>query len=132
MFLGLALVVSGISASAATTGSVIQVSRKLRMSASEPPAPRDYYLDLGQLNGVKVGDLFTVFRVMAVMNENTGDSTNILRIPLGELKVILAGDYTSIARMAAPIDLRELPVMNYPIVMLGDEVELKTSLPFQQ
>ncbi len=102
------------------------------MSVGEISAPKDYYIDLGEQNGVKVGDIFTVSRVMSVLNESTGDSTNLLRIPLGEVKVFLVGEFSSIARLTAPVDPKELPVLNYPLVMLGDEVELKTILPFQR
>jgi len=132
IFVGIFAGLPGELTAASVTGSIIQVSRKLRMTSAETSPPKDYYIDLGEQHGIKVGDILTVSRVMAVVNENTGDSHSVLHIPLAEVKVFLVGENASVARLAAPVDAKDLPVLNYPSVMLGDEVELKTSLPFQQ
>ena len=113
-------------------GSVIYVSRKLRMSSAEANPAKDYYLDMGSYHGVREGDVFQIYRTTAVLNGVSGLASNVIRIPLGELTVYLAGEYTSVARLTALPDPKKTPMMDIPVVMIGDEVIQKTSLPFPQ
>lgn len=129
------LSVMEVSSVAAVEGSIVQVSRRLRMSAKDPIAPKDYYIDLGESVGVKIGDLFKIYRVIAVVNMASGYSPNLVRIPLGELKVILVGEHTSVGRLSARVVATELPSLDYPDFMLGDlvePIEAKINLPIQQ
>jgi hypothetical protein len=116
----------------ASSGSIVQVSHRLQMSSKEPVPPKDFYIDLGMNDGVKEGDVFSVYRTVNVVNMVNGYSPNLMRVPLGELKIFLVGEYTSIARMANRIAEADLPVLDYPDFMLGDVVDLKSNLPFKQ
>lgn len=128
--LGFSLVTEAIHAAPASDGTIIYVSRKLRMSSSEGAPPRDFYIDLGQHQGLKLGDILTVTRVQPILNGVTGDSNNFIRVVLGEIKVTMLGEFSSIARVLSHTDPNELPVMDYPGFMLGDVVKPKSSLPF--
>ena len=37
------------------------MARRLRMSYAEPIPPKDYFIDMGQRDGLKVGDVLEVF-----------------------------------------------------------------------
>ena len=100
------------------------------MSASEPAAAKGYYVDLGERQGLKLGDILEVFRVQPVLNGVTGDASNFVRIHLGDLKIILLGEYSSIGRVQGLADPKDLPVLDHSTFMLGDIVEVKSSLPF--
>lgn len=100
------------------------------MSANEPASAKDFYVDLGERQGMKLGDILEVFRVKPVLNGVTGDASNFVKIHLGEIKIILLGEFSSIGRINAVTDPKELPVLDHAGFMLGDEVEPKSSLPF--
>lgn len=127
----LVLVVMAHSAHADITGEIINISRKLRMTMAEPPSPRDIYINRGELNGVKPGDVLQVFRETVILDALTGSASSLVRIPMGEIKVILTGQYASVARITSLRPVSELPVLDFPWIMMGDQVELKQSLPFQ-
>jgi len=117
-------------ASPSGEGNIIYISRKLKMSSLDATAPKDFYVDLGDQQGLKTGDVLEVYRVQPVLNGVTGDANNFVRVRLGELKIILLGEFSSIARIHTLADAKELPVLDYPAFMLGDVVAAKTSLPF--
>ena len=123
-------VFASVSFAAAPDGSIIYITRKLKMSAAEPATAKDYYVDLGERQGLKLGDILEVFRVQPVLNGVTGDASNFVRIRLGDIKIILLGEFSSIGRVQSVADPKELPVLDHPGFMLGDVVEPKSSLPF--
>lgn len=110
-------------------GTIIQVLTKLRMNSAEPPSAKDYFIDVGRRLGVKEGDIFEVLRPYSVMDHTTGEVTELLTIPLAEVKVFLVGEHSSIARVVAYRDPQTLPVLEYTSILLGDEARLKSSLP---
>lgn len=113
----------------ATTGSIIQVTRKLRMSANETLPPKDYFLDLGQRNGVKVGDVYEVTRQIPITNAFAGGAWHLMKVTLGEVKIYAVGESTSVGRVEVERDPSSLPAMEYQSFMIGDGVQLKTNLP---
>jgi hypothetical protein len=124
----------GINAigSAIPSGSVIQISHKLSMTSTETSPEKDYFIDVGAKDGVKAGDTFDIFRKLTVINVPTGNVTDLLKVPFGEMKVYLVGDSASVAHISRPPEFKDLPVIEYTGVMLGDEVRLKSNLPFKQ
>lgn len=102
------------------------------MSAKEPVPAKEFYIDLGMNDGVKEGDVFSVYRTVNVINMVNGYSPNLMKVPLGEIKIILVGEFTSIGRTLNRVAEADLPVLDYPDFMLGDVVDLKSNLPFKQ
>ncbi len=113
------------------------------MSSLEAQAPKDYFIDLGQRNGVQPGDVLQVYRMVPVMNQLTGGAWHLMKVVLGEVKIYIVGESTSVGHLESDRDLSSIPVHDYPNFMLGDQVELKaplvalpeavekSSLPFQ-
>ena len=130
-FILIALVGFGSLAGATPSGSIIQISHKLKMTAEEPLPEKDFYIDLGSRDGVKVGDSFDIFRKLTVTNVPSGGAVDLFKLPFGELKVYLVGDSASVAHITRTPEFKDLPVVDYANVMLGDDVRLKSSLPFQ-
>ena len=114
-------------------GSIIQITRALRMSNSEAMAPKDFYLDVGHRHGVKEGDILEVYRWLPVNNVFLGAPYHLVKVMLGEVRITIVEDSTSIARLHRYREAKELPAMESPSIMLGDQVKVnsKTSLPFQ-
>lgn len=132
MKLFLFIVLIGISSHAyadQTAGNIIQVSRKLRMSHLEPLPPKEFYIDLGARDGVKAGDILEVFRMLPVVNSMSGGAWHLMKVTLGDIKVTLVGDSTSIGRIATEREPASLPSIEYQGFMVGDQVETRSQLP---
>jgi len=110
------------------SGSIIQVTRRLRMSYMESLAPKDYFIDLGHRNGVQVGDILQVYRMVPVMNQLTGGAWHLMKAVLGEVKIYMVGESTCVGHLESDRDLSSIPVHDYPNFMLGDQVESKAPL----
>lgn len=109
-------------------GNVVHVSRLLRMTNTEPIAAKDYYIDLGQKQGVKEGDTFNAYREFAMLDEVTGEASSLMKIPVGELKVFFVGEMASIAKLSA-VRGPDAPKLYYSSILMGDRVVAKQSLP---
>lgn len=118
-FLLFALLVA-FPAQATVQGTVIFISRKLRLSSDEPISAKDFYLNRGDRHGLRTGDSVEIYREMSVLNGLTGNSVTLVRVKLGEMKVLATGDFSAVARMETMSDPRDLPSLDYPGVMLGD------------
>lgn len=101
------------------------------MASSDPVPEKDYFIDVGSRSGIKPGDTFDIFRKVTAVNVSSGEAAELFQVPFGEMKVFVVGEYASVARITKAPEFKDIPVMKYNGVMLGDEVRLKSSLPFQ-
>ena len=118
-------------AEATVTGTVIQVARRLRMTYLEPLPPKDFFIDIGERDGLKIGDTIEAFRYVPVPNRMSSGDWHVMRVSLGELRLKQVGESTSVARFERDREISSLPAMDYQSLMLGDQVILKTGLPFK-
>ncbi|MBY0371580.1 hypothetical protein K2X33_12910 [bacterium] len=110
-------------------GSILQSTRRLRMSSIEPLPVKDFYVDLGVRDGVRVGDVFTVRRPVSVTNGQSDANVHLVLVPMGELRVLAVGETVCITRPENTIDSSLLPAFQYAGFMVGDEVLTKSHLP---
>lgn len=113
------------SPSPAVNGAIIQVNRKLRLSYNDPMPPKDYFIDLGTRNGIKVGDILEVTRQMPVRNSLSEGPWHVMKVSLGEMRIYVVGESTAVGHMEFEREPSSLPTMDFPTFMLGDEVALK-------
>jgi hypothetical protein len=120
-----------LPAMAVSSGSILQVTRKLRMSNAEPLPPKEFYIDVGHRDGTREGDVFEVSRQIPVTDAEGGGDWHLMQVTLGEIRVYLAGETVSYAKVYKTRTPDELPAMDYTAFMVGDQVWKKTSLPFR-
>ena len=107
---------------AASDGTIVQVSRKLRMSRNDPVPPQEFYLNIGKRDGLKLGDRLNTYRSLPVVNVLVGEPWDFVKVDLAELRVFLLGESTSVARVVRMKPSTELPGMEHPFIMVGDRV----------
>ncbi len=116
----------------AADGSIVQVTRRTVMSARDQRPTKDFFIDRGSRHGVKTGDVYRVLREMSVVDGRAGGQSHLVRVHLGDLKVIELGETASLGRVTQLRPAKELPAMDYPTFLVGDLVEKKaetTNLP---
>lgn len=101
------------------------------MSAKEAVPAKDFFFDLGSKDGVRDGDILAVFRELPVMDGLAGMPNQAVRIPLGEIRVVTAGERISVGRQHSAREAADLPAMLSSTFMMGDAVQMKSGLPFR-
>lgn len=111
-------------------GTIIHASRPLRLSYTEPLPPKDFYVNLGVRDGVKLGDRLAVRRNLGVGDAFSDASAHLVPVPLADLQIVAVGETACIARVdPGPAAPAALPSLQYMGPMVGDEVFAKTGLP---
>lgn len=111
-----------------SSGSIIQVQRKIKMTEADPLPPKEYFIDLGERDGLHAGESLEVYRQIPVINGQSGAPWHVLRVKIGDLRVDYVGETSSLAREQDGRDLASLPPLEYQTFMLGDEVFRRTGL----
>lgn len=87
---------------------------------------KNYYVNIGLQQGVKVGTELKVYRLMNLTNPYSTEKNVTFRVEVGELRIIHAEEENSIAELSKLKSeskiLTEIPSLN-----IGDQVGVKTS-----
>lgn len=113
----------------AGSGSILHASRRLRMSVTEPLPAKDFYLNLGARDGLRVGDKLTVQRTVAVRDLYQDGKVHLIPVLLGSLQIIAVGQTAAIGREESMTPAASLPGFQHMGFQVGDEVLAKTDLP---
>lgn len=98
--------------------------RKTLPLNSSQPVLRDYYINMGSQQGVSVGSLVNVIRRTPVIDIYRNKTQGDLLIQIGRLRIIHVEKTMSVGRIEKEADTRQIPVVQFEKVMLGDRVEL--------
>jgi hypothetical protein len=103
--------------------SVFEIRKTLPLSENEP-VYRDYYINMGTDDGLRVGNYVSVHRHSPVIDIYRNKAQDDLIVPLAHMKVIHAQKTMSVARVVSHTNPEQIPVVQFEQVMLGDRVEL--------
>ncbi len=109
------------------TGYIVETERKGKESITSPDT---VYIDLGEIDGVKPGDLFTVFRWgKEVKDPETGSSLGRIVHVLGKLVVIKSIENSSTAEIVQSFDVINVHDMitDYEAISIPDFRQLVAS-----
>lgn len=110
-------------------GEVVFVERRIALSEGDVPL-KEYYLNVGKMDDVQVGDVFHVFRELPVVDVRVGEPLEFIPVKIGEIQITTTGESTSVGQMLGMLDPRSLPKLDYAVIMVGDRVKRKLGLPF--
>lgn len=125
--LRLILVLLTLAPTLHANGVIVHAARKLRLSYAEPTPEKDFFINLGRRDGVRVGDKYPVQRPVSVRDSQTDGTIHVMGVPVGVFEVTVVGETAAMGRQ----QLFATPAvsMQYLTFMVGDEVLTKTSLP---
>lgn len=119
LFLGLCFV----TAAFAERVHIFDVRRNLPMS-SKDVVYKDYYLSGGRDVGLRENMVLTVYRISPLHDHARNEARGNMRLRVGQLKILAAGEKNAIARAYKSSDPKQAPVLDVEAFQMGDVVEL--------
>ncbi len=90
------------------------------------PQKKNYYVNIGLQQGVKVGTELTVYRILNRTNPYSTDKNVTFRVEVGELRVVHAEEENAIAEFSKSKKDSKV-FMEIPSLNIGDHVGVKTT-----
>lgn len=87
---------------------------------------KNYYVNIGLLQGVKVGTELKVYRLLNRTNPYSTEKNVTFKVEVGELRVVHAEDENSIAELSK-LKTDHNVFIEIPSLNIGDHVGVKTS-----
>lgn len=106
--------------------SIVEVKSNIPLSDKDP-VYHDYYINSGLNQGIKHNLVVTATRKVTIRDATGTQSYGDMMVPVGQLKVIFAGEKFSVARPLKQISREEQPLIDQTGFMIGDKIELKGS-----
>ncbi|MAF89704.1 MAG: hypothetical protein CL674_00420 [Bdellovibrionaceae bacterium] len=103
--------------------SIFYVKKSLKMENDEQPK-HDYYLNAGQVDGLKRGMVVKVYRKIPFQDTGIVKLNEELQVNVMELKLIHVQDKLSVGRVFKSLIGDESPVLDYSAIMIGDQVSI--------
>jgi hypothetical protein len=103
--------------------SVYDIKKTLPLHEREK-VYRDYYVSMGTDAGVKMGSILAIYRRQGTVDQMHNENHDDLAVPIAHIKVIQAGKTMSVARLESLVPKKQIPVLEFNTVMLGDRAEL--------
>jgi hypothetical protein len=120
---GCVLLGSG-SRALASDFSVYEVFRSIDLGESDRQPPKEIFINMGSLQGVRKGSVLDVYRKISSFDNLTEKLAGEHMIPVGRIKVIHADEKTAIARVDRFVSLEQEPALLPQSIMIGDLVRL--------
>lgn len=102
---------------------IFEVRKKLQMKSTDPII-RDYYVNAGQVMGLKAGANVQVSRNVPLSDPNNQEAQTHMELPVGTMKIIYANRTMSIGRFHSLAPSQENPILDNELFMVGDKVNL--------
>lgn len=102
---------------------VFDVRRPLAMENNEV-LPKDYYLNAGANDGLKVGVILTVYRHQTLYDVYQNKSPGDLVVAVGELRIVHVQGDICVARLENLHKHDDYPNVDFDAIMVGDHADL--------
>ncbi len=104
---------------------IYAVAQNLPMGEPEEIITKNYYVNIGQQQGLKSGSVLNVYRSVAMSDPYETKNKYSHKVKIGELKVLHTEDGSAIARLETFSQGKDIPVFDIANFMIGDRVQVK-------
>jgi hypothetical protein len=102
---------------------IFSMVQDLPMGLDNETLRKNYYVNIGQAQGIKKDSILDVFRVISVQNPYDNKKRVNYKVKIGELKVIHTSNEGSIA-MTNEYEKDDAPIFELSQFMIGDHVAI--------
>lgn len=103
--------------------TVYQVYRPVDLGIEGEVPPKDIYISMGTVDGIRKGSSVDVYRKLSSFSHLTQQHVGDHLVPVGRLRVIHVDAQTAIARLDQFVSLNQEPGLYPQAVMIGDVVQ---------
>lgn len=107
--------------------SVVEVRRNIPL-ADNDPVYKDFYINSGKNDGLKVGSVVTATRKLSIKDATGTQIFGEATVPVGQLKIIFVADRIAIAREYKQLSRETLPMIEQTGIMIGDKIDKSGSV----
>ena len=104
---------------------IYSISQDIPMGNKDEVIRKNFYVDMGTNQGVKLGSVLDVYRVVSVLDPYQSKKRFNHRIRIGEVKVLHAEETSAIGSLKKLEESEETPVFEVGKMMIGDIVTVK-------
>jgi hypothetical protein len=124
----IALVLNGLTGSITAGQSpeffVYSVYQGLSLGNAEEIPPKDFYMNMGSIHGVREGSILEVWRRTPTYDIQAEKFYRDVTFPIARVKVIHVEKTVSIARLEKFLAPQNTPTFTPKAIMVGDHVKL--------
>lgn len=102
---------------------IFSMAQDLSMGVENETIRKNYYINMGEGQGVKKDSILNVYRIISVQNPYDNKKRVNYKVKIGELKVIHTSDEASIASVNS-YEKEKAPIFELDQFMIGDHVAI--------
>jgi hypothetical protein len=103
---------------------IFSMAQDLSMGEENEVIRKNYYVNLGNGQGIKKDSILNVHRIISVQNPYDNKKRVNYKVKIGELKVLHTSDEAAIAKVNKYETNEETPIFEIPQFMIGDHVSI--------
>lgn len=107
------------------TPQVFNITHELSMGKRNNVIQKDYYLTLGENQGIFKDTLVDVYRVVSKNDPYQNNRTYTYKIIIGTLRIIHSQSNTSVARIYKLTSPEDTPIQDVHAIMIGDYISIR-------
>lgn len=108
---------------AARSYVIFSMAQDLSMGTENETIRKNYYVNMGEGQGVKKDSILNVYRIISVQNPYDNKKRVNYKVKIGELKVLHTSDEASIASVYS-YEKEKAPIFELDQFMIGDHVAI--------
>lgn len=106
---------------------IYSVDQEIPMGVEGEKLRKNYYINMGSGQGLKMGTILDVFRTISVINPYMNQTRINHKVLVGKLVVLHTEEQAAITRMLSFKSGEDTPLTEIAAFMIGDRVEVSTA-----
>lgn len=106
---------------------IFSIAQNISMGTKETQPKKNYYVNLGQQQGVDPGTALEVYRIISLNDPFETKKRHDYRVKIGELEVLHSEQESSIAIAKDYEKGKKIPMFEVENFMVGDKVDVGTN-----
>jgi len=106
---------------------IFSIAQNISMGTEETKPKKNYYVNLGQQQGVDSGTALEVYRIISLNDPFETKKRHNYRVKIGELEVLHSEQESSIAIVKDIQNGAKVPMFEIGNFMVGDKIDVETN-----